>query len=685
MAVDINTVRTWYDIFHPEGSTMEVRVLDGKRTLSGYYRDRETAVAAIASVTSGGIYSPINEVKASCYSRSQCNALLMAPKATTNDNDIDGRNWILVDLDPRRSSDTNSTDAEKAAARNVMMKVGEFLRNNGMEKPVVADSGNGWHLYYRVSLANNDDNTALVKDFLSVLDMLFSDATTDIDTAVYNAARISKVIGTRSNKGSDTPERPQRMSSFVRIPSEIVATDKEVISRIASMLPKTDIGQSGMRRGERFDLEAFIAQHGIPVARRTSFKGGTKYVLEQCPFDQGHKAPDSAIFQMSDGSLGFKCLHNSCSHRTWRDLRMMFDPHAYDRDSYREFVSRMQSEVPKLRMPRPECDELGKKWLSMGDIQWVDMSQIVTMPTGYSELDRKIKGLMVGDVTVLSGLSGAGKTSWLDCVLLNVIDKGFRTSVWSGELQPFRFQSWIDQIAAGSNMVVRHEGYDNMYYAPRHICDKIHEWLGDRLTLYNNEYGAKWSQLLSDISYAVDGGSQLIVLDNLAALDLDSNDRNKYDLQTRFITDIKELAKRRNVHVIIVAHPRKELTFLRKESISGTADLTNLADNVLIIHRVGKDFESRAGVFLGNDKVKDMLRYDCVIEVAKNRSFGVVDHYCGMYYDAKSRRLMNEPDEIKVYGWVETPVQTELEIELKRTRWDWFPEPLNIPDTKLPF
>lgn len=688
---DSNTLLTWCEIFHPDGDTVEIRVLDGRKTWSGYYQTTEATINAIKSVQSGGIYSCLNTIKTSCYSRTQNDKLMVSPKVTTNDNDIEGRRWILVDLDPKRSSDTNATDAEKEAARKVMVNVGIFLRDQGFESPVVADSGNGWHLYYAVKLANDDENTQLVKSFLQALDMLFSDDTTDIDTSVFNAARIVKVIGTRSNKGSDTPERPQRMSRFVQIPQEIKSTKKAYIQKVADMLPKRETPSRTNNFNERFDLEQFITQHGIEVTKRATFKGGTKFVLAACPFDSNHKSPDAAVFQMNDGSFGFKCLHNSCSNRTWRDFRLFYDPHAYDQRTYNEFVSRMQYERPQREMPKPETETLGKKWLTMSDIQWVDISKIVAIPTGYIALDKRIKGLMVGDVTVLSGLSGAGKTSWLDCVLLNAIDKGFKCAVWSGELQGFRFQSWIDQIAAGKAHVVRHDGYNDMWYTPKMVADKIHKWLGDSLCLYNNEYGAKWSQLAADMQSVVESGVQLLVLDNLAALDLQQTDYNKLEQQTRFITEVKEMAKQKNIHVIVVCHPRKEMQFLRKESISGTADLTNLADNVLIIHRVGKDFEKRASEFFGSDKVSELTDYSCVMEVAKNRAFGVVDFLVGMHYEPESRRLKNDIAENRIYGWQEQPTQMQLQPmpyePLVRQESNWWDEPIEPldPDKPTPF
>ena len=290
------------------------------------------------------------------------------------------------------------------------------------------------------------------------------------------------------------------------------------------------------------------------------------------------------------------------------------------------------------------------------------MSKLVAIPTGYKELDKKIIGLLMGDVTVLSGLSGSGKTSWIDCVVLNAVQRGYKVGIWSGELQDFRFQSWIDQISAGKNYVCKKEGYENYYYAPKNIANQINKWLEGKLFLYNNNYGSKWQQLFADIKTLVENeGTQLIVLDNLMALQIDSYDGDKYTQQTRFINDLKEYAKAKNIHVILVCHPRKEGGFLRKESISGTADLTNLADSVIIIHRIGKDFEQRAGEFFGKDKVLPYLKYNSVIEVCKNRSMGVIDLLVGMYYEVESRRLKNEISENIVYGWQEQPAQLTFE------------------------
>ncbi len=670
--IDETEIRRWWDIFKSPDVLTEVRVLGSGKTFSGYFTDVDTMLEALHAnrdFEGYGIYATINRINDACYSRTQHDCFISKPKTTTSDNDIARRTVILIDFDPKRPSDTNSSDEEKAKAQKKMRDVYRFLRDQGFEAPVVADSANGYHLYYKINLEASDQSRELVKGFLDALDMLFSDEDVDVDVSVFNAARIAKVIGTVSNKGTNTADRPQRLSSFVHVPDEFKETGAEFIEKVAAMVPKPEKPDrsNGYQRQESFDIEKFISDHGIKVAKRSSFKGGQRLVLEECPFDPNHKAPDSAIFVTADGAIGFKCYHNSCSHYTWRDVRLKYDPGAYERRDVEEFRQR-SAYYGRVTPPAPvimeEDEKKGKKWKPLSSVEYVDPSKLVSIPTGILELDRKIMGLTLGDVTVFSGLSGSGKTTLLDLLILNAVQRGYKCAAFSGELQDFRFQAWIDQMAAGKAFVKQKPGFDGIYYAPKHICDKINAWLDGKFWIYNNDYGSHWTQLFSDIEECVrDNGVQLVLIDNLMMLQLDSYQGEKNEKQTQFITSIKDFAKRAGIHVVVVCHPRKEQSFqlLRKESIAGTADLTNMADNVIISHRVGRDFERRARDFFGEEKVAQLSQYDSIIEVVKNRALGVVDHLVGLYYERETRRLKNDPAEHIVYGWQEEPVQTSFD------------------------
>lgn len=669
MHINEQTFRQWWEIFHTEAPLCEVRML-GKKTVSGYFTDCETALNAIKGWYGEefGVYACINEINKSCYLTKQRDCLLESPKKTTSDSDINGRRWILIDIDPVRPSDTNSTARQKGLAKDMMKQIGIFLRDQGFASPVVADSANGYHLYYKVMLQNSEENTQLVKNLLAVLDMQFSTAECTVDTSVFNAGRISKIMGTKSNKGADVEEAPRRESGFLKVPDDIQRTDISVIQKVAAMLPeKEKPSKWNNYRIDTFDIDEFIAKYGIKVKDITPFKDGKRYVLEECPFNPDHKAPDSAIFVMNGGAIGFRCLHNSCSHYTWRDVRLHFDKDAYSKKDYDEYVHKREFYDTREK-PAPtiiaEDSAHGKKWQSLEDVEWQDPSKLVYIPTGFGQLDLKIGGLALGEITIMSGLSGAGKSSIINNFILSAVHHGYKVSVWSGELMASRFKSWINQLAAGRNNVRRASGDVEYYYCPQDISQKIDQWTRGKIFLYNNSYGSKISQILSDIKECVrENGTQLIVIDNLMALQLDSYSGDKNEKQQMLINELKDFAMQSKIHIILVCHPRKEQLnqLLRMESIAGSSDLYNAASNVLLAHRVGTDFGKRATEFFGKETVDSYIQtgYNEVVEVAKNRTHGVKDHVFGLYYEPQTRRFLNSKSDYFVYGWQDQPeIQT---------------------------
>jgi hypothetical protein len=87
-------------------------------------------------------------------------------------------------------------------------------------------------------------------------------------------------------------------------------------------------------------LDDFRIPHDPPVP----WQGGTKWVLEACPFDESHTGTSAAVFREASGRLGFKCLHKSCEGRTWRDFRTHFEP---DRSHRYQATEGRKREEPK--------------------------------------------------------------------------------------------------------------------------------------------------------------------------------------------------------------------------------------------------------------------------------------------------------------------------------------------------
>jgi hypothetical protein len=149
-------------------------------------------------------------------------------------------------------------------------------------------------------------------------------------------------------------------------------------------------------------------------------------------------------------------------------------------------------------------------------------------------------------------------------------------------------------------------------------------------------------------------------------LDLDAFGGDKNEKQSSFVNSLADLAKQANIHIILVAHPRKSLTFLRREDIGGSGDITNLADNVYIIHRCNKDFVKRAPEFLGIDEVTKIVEtegYSNIVEVCKNRFIGSVDNVFGYFYEMETKRFIESKTEHVVYGWNPPVIQQDMDFE----------------------
>jgi hypothetical protein len=212
-------------------------------------------------------------------------------------------------------------------------------------------------------------------------------------------------------------------------------------------------------------------------------------------------------------------------------------------------------------------------------------------------------------------------------------------------------KNWLQTSAAGRGNLSPSKIREGTFYVPDAVGRRIDSWLDGRLYIYNNDYGTKWEQIFSDMELLLGSGVRVFVLDNLFTLDIDIFGGDTNRRQKELIIQIKELAKSKSVHIVLVAHPRKTNAFIRRTDISGSSDITNAADNVFIIHRVGNDFMKAGGDFFGHATVTQYGSYGNVVEVCKNRLFGVADKLYGLFYDPITRRFSEEMTFSKRYGW----------------------------------
>ncbi len=214
-----------YRLFIEPDQVVELRALDVRRTgrphvESGFFDGahlNEMAEAALRlSPLARGVYFTLNPLHPDLLSR-RCNRVDWAKEGElAKDKDILRRRWLLVDADPVRDALVSATDAEKAAALETVRAVREHLRGRGWPDPVLADSGNGYHLLYRVDLPADDGGQ--VERVLRALATRFDTGHVRIDRTVFNPARICKLPGTLARKGDSTLARPHRRARVLEVP-----------------------------------------------------------------------------------------------------------------------------------------------------------------------------------------------------------------------------------------------------------------------------------------------------------------------------------------------------------------------------------------------------------------------------------------------------------------------------------
>lgn len=279
----------------------------------------------------------------------------------------------------------------------------------------------------------------------------------------------------------------------------------------------------------------------------------------------------------------------------------------------------------------------------------IDMSgneNVTYIQSGIKKLDKFIKGFALGELSVWSGGNGSGKSTLLSQLAIESFRKGNNVLIFSGELKDSRLMKWMNLQICGKGNLYHNDQYD--FYYPRDK-QKTMEFSNNKLFVYDNEIGNDIGKIIFAIYDAVKNKNvKMVILDNLMSMNLGEG-KDKYEEQTKLITNLSDMAKRLNIHIHFVCHPRKSTSFLRKYDISGTADLTNIADNVFIVHRVNNDFIKQTGEMFKWNKDNEIYQYDNIVEICKNREQGIQDMFIGQYFEVETKRFLNYKNEDKFY------------------------------------
>ena len=229
-----------------------------------------------------------------------------------------------------------------------------------------------------------------------------------------------------------------------------------------------------------------------------------------------------------------------------------------------------------------------------------DLTGGLSLPFINTENDFKVR---MGETTVVTGFSGHGKSAWLNQVILHLMKKE-KTMIASFEMLP---KATLGRMCQQTGEPMPSDEY---------ILDFLNQ-LESNLYLYDPEGSTSTKKVLEVIYYCAERlDVKIMVIDSLMKCGVAEDDLNR---QKKFLDDLAVAARDLNVHLFIVAHSRKtnsDYEHATKLDVAGSANITNLVDNVLSVHRNKEREEAERE---GDTTNEIMFTPKCSVHLVKQR------------------------------------------------------------------
>ncbi|XP_077517974.1 mitochondrial DNA helicase isoform X1 [Amblyomma americanum] len=197
----------------------------------------------------------------------------------------------------------------------------------------------------------------------------------------------------------------------------------------------------------------------------------------------------------------------------------------------------------------------------------------------FPGLVRLLKGFRTGELTVFTGPTGSGKTTFMCEYSLDLCMQGVNTLWGSFEIQNEKLAkimlTQFSKISLENNMEEFDSWADKFELLPLYF-----------MTFHGEETMKNVMDAMSHAVYVHD--IQHVVVDNvqfMMGVGMDSSNVDRFWRQDLLIAAFRRFATQHNCHVTLVMHPRKERDSeeLSTSSIFGGAKASQEADNVLIL------------------------------------------------------------------------------------------------------
>lgn len=263
----------------------------------------------------------------------------------------------------------------------------------------------------------------------------------------------------------------------------------------------------------------------------------------------------------------------------------------------------------------------------LDDYKYMDTSKNRVL-SGIRELDFNTKGFEMGCITIWTGFTNAGKTTVMTMLAKNTIEQGERIFFFNGEQTKEDFKNNL-YIQSSQSKDLIHKQFKNScvydtFVKPEKavLLEKIY---GNKIFIYNNEAPRNINTLIQAMEEVRQREKiKVFFLDNFMQIDMKGD--NVFQEQTEIMEKLRTFAINRNVHIHLVAHPRKIERFQTRLSlydVAGSSNIVNKAYNIISILRVdtipkdSKDYEKLQKELLNeNYSIEDV---DTVLEVLKTK------------------------------------------------------------------
>lgn len=246
------------------------------------------------------------------------------------------------------------------------------------------------------------------------------------------------------------------------------------------------------------------------------------------------------------------------------------------------------------------------------------------LPFEKTQNDFRIR---TGELTVVSGYSGHGKTAWLSFCLLHLL-KQTKVLIASFEMLP---KATLGRLCMQTG---------NYEPTQQYIEDFVSQ-LENRLWLYDAEGETTALRVLDVIYYAAQELKvKIFVIDSLMKCGINEDDLNG---QKNFANKLAVAARDLNIHIFLVAHSRKtesEEATPNKFDVAGSANITNLADNSISVHR---NKRKERALMYGDPIEEWMDTPDCTVYLNKQRHGNGFEGQWGFWFESKTFRYKERP------------------------------------------